>query len=122
MKRDLELIRKLLIHLEEKPTDEMITELEIDSCNKDEVMYQLILMDQAGFIRCERIVSSSTPDRVIKVHPFSLTWQGHEFLEAARNKKIWKSAIGKIQGASGSISVEVLKDLLVAMAKEGVGL
>ncbi|MCG8094210.1 MAG: DUF2513 domain-containing protein [Candidatus Thiodiazotropha endolucinida] len=122
MKRDLELIRKLLVHLEEKPTDEMIKELEIGGYDKDQVMYHFILMDEAGFIRCERIVSSSTPDRVIKVHPFSLTWQGHEFLEAARNKKIWKSALNKVKGASGSVSVEVLKELLVAMLKEGVGL
>jgi len=74
MKRDADLIRKLLIYLDEKPTDEIIMDLDIEGHDKSDVMYHFILMDQAGFIRCEREVSSSTSDRVIRVYPFSLTW------------------------------------------------
>ena len=122
MERDIDLIRKLLIHLEEKQTDQIIMELELDGHHKNEVMYHFILMDQAGLIRCEREVSSTTSDRVIKVYPFSLTWQGHEFLEASRNDKTWSKAKTLIKSKSGALSFDVLKALLISMAKEAVGL
>jgi hypothetical protein len=122
MKRDIELVRKLLIYLEEKPNDKIIMKLELNGHDKNEVMYHFILMDQAGLIRCEREVSSTTSDRVIKVYPLSLTWQGHEFLEASRNEKTWSKAKALIKSKSGGIAFDVLKALLISMAKESVGL
>lgn len=122
MKRDPDLIRKLLIHLEEKPDDKIITELELEGHDKNEVMYHFILMDQAGLIRCEREVSTTTSDRVIRVYPFSLTWQGHEFLEASRNETLWNKAKELIMQKSGALSLDVLKALLISMAKDSVGL
>ena len=53
MKRDIDLIRKLLLYLEEKPNDKSIKDLELEEYSKDEVQYHFILMDQAGLIRCE---------------------------------------------------------------------
>jgi hypothetical protein len=122
MKRDIDLVRMLLIHLEEKPDDKMVKELELDGYDKSNIKYHFILMDQAGLIRCERDVSSSTSDRVINVFPFSLTWQGHELLEASRNETTWEKAKSIVMTKSGAISVDVLKALLVSMAKESVGL
>jgi hypothetical protein len=122
MKRDPDLIRKLLIYLEVKPDDKMIKELEVDGYEAAEVMYHFVLMDEAGFIRCEKEVSSSTPDRVIRAYPFSLTWQGHEFLEASKNQSAWVKAKEITKAKSGALSMEVLKAVLIAMAKESVGL
>ena len=121
MKRDIDLIRKLLLYLEEKPDDKVIEELEIEGFSNKEVQYHFILMDQAGFVRCERSVSS-TSDRVICVYPFSLTWQGHEFLEASRNDTFWNKAKELIKSKSGALPIDVLKALLISMAKESVGL
>ena len=122
MKRDIDLIRKLLLYLEEKPDDKMVKDLELDDYLKDEVQYHFILMDQAGLLRCERSVSSSTSDRVIRVYPFSLTWQGHEFLEASRNDTFWNKAKEIVKTKSGALSVDVVKALLIKLAKESVGL
>jgi hypothetical protein len=122
MKRDIDLIRKLLLYLEEKPDDEMIEDLELEGYSKNEVQYHFILMDQAGLIRCERSISSSTSDRVIRVYPLSLTWQGHELLEASRNDTYWNKAKSVVKSKSGALSVDVVKALLIAMAKEAVGL
>ncbi len=122
MKRDIDLIRKLLIYLEEKTDDKIIMKLELNGYSESEVMYHFILMDQADLIRCEREISSSTSDRVIRVYPFSLTWQGHELLEASRNETTWNKAKSIIISKSGSLSIDVLKALLISMAKESVGL
>lgn len=122
MKRDLDLIRKLLIHLDEKPDDNMVHGLEIENYSKSEVMYYFILMDQAGLIRCEREVSSSTSNRILKVYPFSLTWEGHEFLEASRNESRWNEAKKILKEKSGILSFDLLKAILLALAKKSIGL
>ena len=122
MKRDFDLIRKLLLYLEEKSDDKMIKDLDIDGYSKQEVQYHFILMDQAGLLRCDREISSTTSDRVIRVYPFSLTWQGHEFLEAARNENYWNKAKVIIKDKSGALSFDILKAFLIAMAKESIGL
>ncbi len=122
MKRDIDLVRKLLLYLEEKPDDKVVKDLELEGYSKDDVQYHFILMDQAGLLRCEREVSSSTSDRIIRIYPFSLTWQGHEFVEAARNDTFWNKAKEIVKLKSGALSVDVVKALLITMAKESVGL
>ena len=122
MKRDMDLVRRLLLYLEEKDNDKVIKELELEGYSKNEVQYHFILMDQASLIRCDREISSSTSDRVIRVYPFSLTWQGHEFLEASRNDTYWYKAKDLVKSKSGALSFDVLKALLISMAKEAVGL
>jgi hypothetical protein len=122
MKRDIDLIRKLLLYLEEKPDDEMIQDLEIEGYSKKEVQYHFILMDEAGFIRCEKSISNTSDDRIIRVYPFSLTWKGHEFLEASRNDTFWNKAKELVKSKSGALSIDVIKALLISMAKESVGL
>lgn len=122
MEKDLDLVRKLLIHLEQKPDDKMVHGLEIENYSKSQVMYHFILMDQACLIRCEREVSSSTSDRIIKVYPFSLTWEGHEFLEASRNEARWNEAKKIVKEKSGTLSFDLLKAILLALAKKSIGL
>jgi len=122
MKRNLDLVRKILIYLEKKQDEKMMKSLELEGYESKEIMYHLILMDQAGLLRCEREVSSSTPDRAICVYPFSLSWQGHEFLEASRNESTWNKAKRIVIDKTGGLSVDVLKALLISMAKESVDL
>ena len=50
--------------------------------------------------------------------PISITWQGYDFLAAAKSDAIWKKAGLKLAQIGGSASFEVLKALLVNLAKE----
>ena len=122
MKRDLDLIRELLLHFESKPNCEHEDAVEVDGYTKLEVEYHLLLLDDAGLLQCERLVSSSTPSRVIRVLPFGLTWSGHEFLEASREESGWRAAKEKLESATGSLSFDLLRALLIESAKKAVGL
>jgi hypothetical protein len=122
MKRDLDLVRELLLYFESKPTDEHEDEVEVEGFTKIEVDYHLLLLEDAGLLRCERLVSSSTPSRVIRVLPFSLTWKGHEFLEASREESGWRAAKEKLETATGALSFDLLRALLIESAKKAVGL
>lgn len=100
----------------------MERDFNIEDYQSNFINYHLLIMDEAGLLRCERSYSKSTPDRVIKVYPFSLTWNGHEFLSAAKNESLWNKAKLISIKQAGVISFELLKELLISMAKEKVGI
>jgi hypothetical protein len=77
-------------------------------------------MDEAGLLRCEKEKSTSS-DRIIKVYPFSLTWAGHEFLDASRNENIWERAKKMAGDKIGAIPFDVLKALLIHIVKDTLG-
>nr|WP_315445759.1 DUF2513 domain-containing protein [uncultured Pseudomonas sp.] len=122
MKRDLDLVRKILMYYEDKEMDGMDRAIEVEGYSESSINYHLLLMDEAGLLRCERSVSSSTPSRVIKVYPFSLTWKGHEFLSSAKNESLWGKAKSLSLDKAGVLSFDIMKDLLISMAKDKLGL
>ncbi len=79
MKRNLELIRKLMLFFDDKSDFRPVEVPQIPDCDEREIRYHLVLLYDAGFLRCEPSVST-TSDRVISVLPFDLTWQGPNFL------------------------------------------
>lgn len=122
MKRDLDLVRKILMYYEEKDVDGMDRTIELEGYDESLINYHLLLMDEAGLLRCERSVSSSTPSRVIRVYPFSLTWSGHEFLSSAKNDGLWSKAKSLSLDKAGVLSFDVMKDLLISLAKDKLGI
>jgi hypothetical protein len=122
LQRDLELVRKLLLHFEAKQDDTPKECPPIEGYVNLQIKYHLLLMDEASLIRCERQISKSTPTRVISVLAFSLTWQGHEFLDASRNENIWNKALTLTRGRLTSIPFSVLESLLIYLSKDALGL
>ncbi|NWC95769.1 MULTISPECIES: DUF2513 domain-containing protein [unclassified Pseudomonas] len=88
MKRDMELVRKLLFFFESKSEPEYAKTIEIDGYSELLIRYHCALMYDAGLLFAEP-VKSSTSDRVIYVLPFELSWAGHEFLDGIRSDSTW---------------------------------
>ncbi len=127
MKLDRDLVRELLFALEAKPDFAMRRAADItpDGRNKDDVAYALMKMHEAGFITGETLRSKSTPDRVIEVIPFELTYRGHEFLDSVRDPIIWKKTkdgAQKMGGAGIEFMWEMAKAYGKLLAKEKLGL
>ena len=110
MKRDMDLIRRLLLYLEEKQSSRPEANVCVQGYSKEEIVYHLALMAQAGYIDYEAFGSISNPNRLIEVVPGSLTWEGHELLETMRDAEIWQRTKG---GAAqiGSFGIDVIKAL-----------
>ncbi len=51
-----------------------------------------------------------------------LTWAGHEFLDAARNDTVWNKTKEIVKDKGGSVPFEVVKDIVIEIAKKMVGL
>lgn len=122
MKRDLDLVRKLLLYFDEKPGPERADTPDLGSeYTENEVKYHLTLMYQAGLLNCEP-VRSSTSDRVIYVLPFDLTWAGHEFLDKVRNEGVWAKVRAAGSSRGGSLAFAVVNELATKFALRAAGI
>jgi len=51
-----------------------------------------------------------------------LTWEGHDFIQAAGKEVIWKKAFEIVKEKGGAITFEVLKGLVKSLALKAAGL
>ena len=88
MKRDMDLIREILQAIEARPDEGDV--LQISGRTPKEVNYHIALLKDAGFV--EATVDGDLSDAFSFAYVSRLTWQGHEFLDAARDDTIWHKA------------------------------
>ncbi|MFZ1073703.1 MAG: DUF2513 domain-containing protein [Verrucomicrobiia bacterium] len=50
------------------------------------------------------------------------TWDGHEFLDAARNDTIWRKAGEQIKKSGVDVTLSLLKEILNQILKQSLGL
>jgi hypothetical protein len=122
MKRDFELIRKLLVYFDEKPDAAVVELPDIGTgYSGSEIKYHLLLLYEAGFLDCE-LIRSTTSDRVVKVLPFNPTWDGHEFLAKIRNDSVWQKIQTAIASKGGTLAFAVINQLATKFALHASGL
>ncbi len=74
------------------------------------------ILDDAGLIVAK--IEESDNYGITDAFIYRLTWDGHEFLDAARNDTIWKNTLKQVKEKAGSVTFELLKTLLVEGTKE----
>lgn len=114
MKRNFELLKKILELVESRPSTSPLHDIEVPGYDTAEVNYHVYLLDQAGFIdaKITRVGANEIYSPII----FDLTWRGHEFLDNARNNTVWKKAIDTVKSKGGSVSFEIFQKLLSEIA------
>ncbi|PHB24766.1 hypothetical protein COE80_17200 [Bacillus pseudomycoides] len=112
MKRDMELVRKLLLLIEEQVDNrkELKIPPEID---REVAAYHLKILDQAGFTESNIQYGDDSPMWIYS----SLTWDGHEFLDAIKNDTVWSKVKKTIAEKGGNIPFEVVKALAITVSK-----
>lgn len=107
MKRDWELIRKILVATESLEShSQQIDESNFPSYDKEIVWHHIYLLEQAGLVKafCSKGMGEPRSCRA-----FELTWEGHEFLDKIRSQDMW-SQINRLAREKGlSLSFEVIK-------------
>src|SRR5271157_2764899 len=124
LKRDMDLIRELLLKLESWPMERgdvvpiSPDALATEDHSPHEIEYHLTLLKEAGFVDFPQEWEAGFYFRAI-------TWRGHEFLDTVRNPEIWretKSGVAKIGGASAEFVWEIAKGYVKHLAKEKLGI
>lgn len=122
MKRDMELVLKILDHLESREEISVIPKLNIDGHDVGVVAYHLRRMYEAGLLDAEAVCSSTTEGRLVNVLPFGLTWQGHEFLDAMRNDGVARKVRNRLGGQLANVPFALIQELALAFGRESLGL
>ncbi len=114
VKRDMDLIREILLQAEGLPAERKNAKIEIDGRDPNEIGQHLLLLQDA---RLAEVLDSSGVGSMHNVTLRRLTWEGHEFLDQIRNEEKYKEAKEEAIRLTGSAGFEVLKALLSETAK-----
>lgn len=130
MKRDWDLIRKILIGLEEHEewlepyVDEEVWALG-DGPELERYCHHVNLLIEAGLIVGVRDQLYSSNDGYIEEwthRPVRLTWSGHEFLDSIRDDGLWRKIKATSVEKGAALSFEIVKELGLSMIRATAGL
>lgn len=115
MKRDMELIRLLLLEQEEdaKPA-------ELSKYDERLQVYHVALLIDAGLVIGDLLPDSDGNPRGAAV--IRLTWAGHEFLDTIRDPSIWQSAKDKVLKPGASWTFGILVEFAKQEAMRRLGM
>ncbi len=117
MKRDMDLVRSILLEVEEKPpSDHGWVDIKVEGYTPEEIWYHVKILDEAGLIKAHDLSSFRSDEW----KPERLTWEGHEFLESSRDKNRWEKAKKIMADKVGGVSYELIKLLLTQLMKDSV--
>lgn len=117
MKRDLDLIRRILLDIEAQGDDSSqrpgFGNLGDNGHDPDAIQYHVQLMHDAGLIVADELVPGQWwPERI--------TWAGHEFLDLARDRTLWARTKRDVEDTVGAAPFDVVRDLLARRLNESL--
>jgi len=119
MQRDMDLVRTMLLAVEAHPQGFAPHPLAIEGYTSAQIGYHSTILKEAGLV--EAIDSTSSDDTGPMAIILRLTWQGHEFIEAARSPSIWSQAKSLMLKAGGG-SFTIWQSVLTQLVKQNLGL
>ena len=111
MKRDMELIRKILITLEESEKTQGWTPLKFKGYSDDQISYQVKILAKQGIIEATDCSSMNNFAWEAK----GLTWDGHDYIEAIRDDARWEKVKDWIKNAGKILTMETLKQAVTEL-------
>jgi Hypothetical protein (DUF2513) len=121
MKRDMDLVREILLKIEDLPSYEEPVDIEIERYSEENIQFHLKQLQEANLIEVPDI-GLSTSWAKVNIMPTRLTWQGSEFLDSIRNENVWKKTKEFIAKNGGGFVLSVVKDLAVSYLRQEMGL
>jgi hypothetical protein len=114
----MELIRKILFFLEERPFLKAEKVLAIPGYDEATIMYHQLLLAQAGLVDFEP--EKTKTGRVIRAWVIGLNWTGHEFLDAVRSDTVWRKLLKYAKDKGGGLPFDLLKVLAMELLKSSI--
>jgi len=118
LKRDMDLVRDLLLQIEEFDQG-LGGDVEIEAAGHEPqvVAEHLRLLIEARLIEGDTVPDDQYAfDHIV---PIRLTWSGHDFLESVRDPEIWKKTKEGALSAKG-FTLDLLQDLAKGFLKKQI--
>ena len=124
MKRDMDLVRSILIAAEKSDGPLDVLKLCESGISSRDAAFQVELMEAHGLIEATCKYSFEHMPTIVKVK--NLTWEGYDYLDAIRSDSVWQRSKTAIKEAVGdaplSVIKEVCSELASAMIKSNLGI
>jgi 7-keto-8-aminopelargonate synthetase-like enzyme len=120
MKRDMDLVRRILILHENADGKQSIASICNDGYSDEQIGHHTFLIGQHGLLAT--VESQGDGDPYPSAVALYVTWSGHDFLELARKPAIWETAKRKLADAGVGCTIELLKQALIATSKQALAL
>lgn len=115
MKRDMELVRMILLELENAETEKVKGPLYMEGYYESgELAYHLTLLKQAELIEAEYL---SNFDGAYWTN-LSLNWNGHEFLDAVRQDTIWEKMKETMGAELNKVPIQAIATIGIELTKQ----
>ena len=135
MKRDMDMIRAILMDIEENANINgkftiSDADFAVAGAERTAVQYHLRLLLDAGYIEGRDILGDAATNAAqsilktdsklsstgIAVLVTRMTWDGHDFLDTVRDSKIWEKTKDALKGVGG-VGVDTIKDVAKEIGK-----
>jgi hypothetical protein len=120
MKVDYDLIRYMLLKIEESDVDTLldVSYFVNDQYSKEQIFYHLQLLLDCSYVEARLLVAVDVKDfKIIR-----MTMQGHQYLDSIRDSKIWNDTLNLIKKHTGSISLDIVKLVATKLIQTNLGL
>jgi len=120
MKRDMDLVRKILLEIEKLHISYDLLNLSIDDYDMYTVAYHCQIMYEHGFLSSYKPISVNGGISGFRVG--GLTWEGNDFLEKIRDNSVWHKTKETIKEKGLPLLVDTIKEIangFIAAATQG---
>ncbi len=107
MKRDMELVRAILMKMEDCESAKA-PKLALEGFSPEQVGYHVLIMMEAGLLVG---VQTKEIDAEPSARPVRLTWEGHDFVAACREEGRWQKTKA-VANQIGGMTLDVFKQIL----------
>lgn len=114
MRRNVQLVRRLLIAAEGSSGTLDARSLAGDGCGVDEIAFHVEMMQARGLVTAKVVRSGSGAP--VQVDVLGITWEGYDYLDAVRSDDVWRRANAAISKTVGVTTLSVVKETCQAIA------
>lgn len=121
MKRDMDLVRKILLKIEEEYVSTPIYNLTIEGYDMETVAYHCEILHEAGLV--SDYEAQYGDDEIVIFGVGGLTWEGCDYLDKVRDDSIWQKTKSAIKEKSLPLIFDTIKTIssaFITAAAEGV--
>nr|DAU42065.1 MAG TPA: Transcriptional regulator, MarR/EmrR family, emrR, transcriptional regulator, DNA-binding [Caudoviricetes sp.] len=116
MKRDMAIIREILLQCEQARSGFDLSSVCTSQDERDLYAYHVQLLDDGGYIIAN--VKRTAGGHAITVYIERMTWAGTELLESLRNESVFKETMKRLAKTAGVFSVSLVQSIAAEELKK----
>jgi len=114
----MDLVRSILLAIEQCEHGHAPEDLKIEGFSEEQIGHHVYIMGQAGLLEVADATCLADPSPV--AIPIAMTWDGHDFLELAREPSRWRLAVDKVTKAGAAMTIDIIKSVLLTLAQQAL--